>query len=284
MRGDQNSLQLASPLANNNSDFGALVLRLERHGNPPAEDAQGHEILAMFLRLVEGYAPRVAAMLHRPDERHRPFTLTLLPQTCPGPVRDLRVSILRPDVIATLWAALYNLPVDAAVNLGASQAYYIREIFGTTQGHPLADTARMHDLGNSVARKVTLEFITPTAVRRGRNEYPPFPQPDLVFGSLARRWNSVVPPYLAVDLDALERYAFDDIRVGRYEIRQERALIKEVLIPGWVGRCAYQLPDSQDTESLTLLARAAFYLGVGVKTTMGMGLCRMLPERPHQRR
>jgi CRISPR/Cas system endoribonuclease Cas6 (RAMP superfamily) len=45
---------------------------------------------------------------------------------------------------------------------------------------------------------------------------------------------------------------------------------------GFVGNCTYQLHGlPADLRLLHTLARAAFFLGVGYKTTQGMGLVRV---------
>ncbi|MGB9634607.1 MAG: CRISPR system precrRNA processing endoribonuclease RAMP protein Cas6, partial [Chloroflexaceae bacterium] len=49
---------------------------------------------------------------------------------------------------------------------------------------------------------------------------------------------------------------------------------------GFVGTVAYELPvNPEQARVLALLADAALFLGVGIKTARGMGLCRRLPDK-----
>ena len=122
---------------------------------------------------------------------------------------------------------------------------------------------------------VVLEFHTPTAFSSNlRNVATLFPEPALVFRSLGKRWNAHAGERFVIDeglLDELcellrvERYALEtrDVRLGsRLESR------------GCVGSCEYSVGHRAPREHrqlLRLLGEFAFFAGVGLRTTMGMG-------------
>jgi CRISPR-associated endoribonuclease Cas6 len=105
------------------------------------------------------------------------------------------------------------------------------------------------------------------------------PAPEAVFPSIARRWNELAPANLAFDLDAIKAAA-DDTLVSRYALETVQISLGKGPQKGFVGLCSYELPaDSEQRRALTLLANAVFYLGVGMKTARGMGLCRRTNDR-----
>lgn len=100
-----------------------------------------------------------------------------------------------------------------------------------------------------------------------------FPIARLVFASLARSWNAhsgrPLPPAVEQELLAAvheQAHAVATVTspvvLGRY------------FVNGFVGNCKYGLGGRSSQEArraLNLLARYAFFSGVGLKRTMGMG-------------
>jgi CRISPR-associated endoribonuclease Cas6 len=144
----------------------------------------------------------------------------------------------------------------------------------------------------------TLEFASLTTFNRsGRtggeqsNYYARLPLPHYVFLGLARRWQELAPPEMAdlVQRDLIEQYIQDEgLVIDDYDLRPH--VVRFVNHPqrGFIGTCTYRLRGSAltDTNSpltvqqqILLLARLAFYTGVGYKPAMGMGQCRFLPGR-----
>jgi CRISPR-associated endoribonuclease Cas6 len=91
---------------------------------------------------------------------------------------------------------------------------------------------------------------------------------------LAKRWNELAPPDLHVDL-TIVRTATQDTLIPRYRAQSSEIDLGKGPQKGFIGLCTYELPpDSTHARILTLLADAALFLGVGMKTARGMGLCR----------
>ncbi len=121
------------------------------------------------------------------------------------------------------------------------------------------------------------------------NHYARLPLPAYVFPGLARRWRDLAPPELSglVQKERIERYIEEEgVVIEDYELRTHRVQFVNHPQVGFVGTCSYVLraPDEETTpdapltvrQQLLLLARFAFYCGVGYKTPMGMGRVRML--------
>jgi CRISPR-associated endoribonuclease Cas6 len=124
-------------------------------------------------------------------------------------------------------------------------------------------------------QQVTLEFVTPTSFRRKEMNMP-FPLPELVFGSLADKWNFFANTVLSDDLRrfAEEKVAVSRLRLDSYAVEQKNA----ALHMGSIGRVTYAITggDRYWQAAVEVLAGFALYSGVGVKTTTGMGQVRRI--------
>jgi CRISPR-associated endoribonuclease Cas6 len=142
---------------------------------------------------------------------------------------------------------------------------------------PWSGRARYEDLAAAamlaagpIAPTVTLEFVSPTAFKSA-DMTAPIPLPSLVFGSLAKRWNSFSPAPLDPELRA-----FSDayVAIARYRLESRPVEQKQAgLRIGGVGRVTYRAleGDRYWLGALQTLAAFARFSGVGVMTTTGMG-------------
>jgi CRISPR-associated endoribonuclease Cas6 len=265
-------------------DLYSLVLQLapEAGGSMPA--APGHQVQALFFELVRQVNPELANALHA-SAPGKPFTVAMLPRNERNKTLEMRVSLL----VATLWQpvvqALFQQLARPALRLG-STSLVLRDVPGTPGSHPWAGFTSYAALAAAVVPydRLTLEFVTPTAISqgtdaRGRKKLELLPLPGVVFKSIAQRWNLLAPSDLRLD-DSLTEAAWNNTLVSEHRIQTRTEQIKSGPQKGFVGQCSYELPpDPAQQRVLTLLADAAFYLGVGAKTTRGMGLCRRVETR-----
>jgi CRISPR-associated endoribonuclease Cas6 len=264
-------------------DLYAFVIQLNPANTGPSVRPQGHGAQALFLDLVRQVAPDLAAELHGAAQS-KPYTIAVLPQRERTSLA-LRVTLLRSDLFQPFTRALIDRMPCGDLRLG-QVALRIGNVIGTPgpHGHPWASFSSFAELAaqSLPARVLTLEFATPTAISQGtRTDNRPrlalLPTPDLIFRSIARRWNELAPNDLALDLAEIEAAAFATL-VSRYQLESAEIDLGKGLQKGFVGTCTYELPPEPALANmLTLLANAAFYLGVGMKTARGMGLCRRLP-------
>ncbi|MBE3560242.1 MAG: CRISPR system precrRNA processing endoribonuclease RAMP protein Cas6 [Ktedonobacteraceae bacterium] len=144
---------------------------------------------------------------------------------------------------------------------------------------------------------LTLEFASLTTFNRGSKKtgygtYPVIlPLPQFVFQNLLKRWQDVAPPELinVIQTERLEQYLQDDgIIITDYHLTAHRVTFTTHVQRGFLGTCTYQLRDSAEQVSsqdpavpltlhqqIYLLARLAFYSGIGYKTAMGLGQARL---------
>ena len=272
-------------------DLYALVIRLRQERDDPPPDPAGHQVQALFLELVRQVDPQLSNALHA-DVPSKPYTAAALPgpRGQPGGHAgdrsvDLRVTLLRADLFAPFTRALLQQTAFPALRLGRA-ALALTDVCGTPGSHTWAGYGSYADLvrGGEVLSDVTLEFATPTVFGQGtlsdgRKRLGLLPMPETVFGSIARRWNELAPPDLRVDEQQVQAACADTL-LSRYELATRMISLGKGPQKGFVGHCTYEFPADRDQQRLlTLLAGAAFYLGVGMKTARGMGLCRRLAER-----
>lgn len=267
-------------------DLYAFVVRLHAIGGEPLPRPQGHGVQALFLDLVRQVAPDIADRLHT-DAPSKPYTVAVLPQRSRTMV-ELHISLLRADLFQLfVQAMLQQMPGEAPLRLGQARLR-LGDVIGTPapQGHRWAGYSSFADLHSSAeaAHTVALEFATATAISQGarpdgKQRLALLPDPTLIFPSLAKRWNELAPARLRLDPEAV-RVAAADTLVTRYRAASTEINLGKGPQKGFVGTVAYELPtDKVQASLLTLLADAALYLGVGMKTARGMGLCRRLTER-----
>jgi CRISPR-associated endoribonuclease Cas6 len=264
-------------------DLYAFVVRLYLAASGPPPRAQGHGAQALFLDLVRQVAPETAAALHA-DAASKPYTVAVFPSRRRDGV-DLRVSLLRSELFHPfVQAMLHQMPGDSPLRLGRS-ALVLGEVTGTPppQGHPWAGYGSFRDLHARAqpAHSVTLEFVTPTAIGQGsradgRQRLALLPTPEIVFKSLAKRWNELAP--FTLDMELVEAAAKETM-ISRHDLHTTDLSLGKGPQKGFVGCVAYELPnDNEQARLLSLLADAALFLGVGMKTARGMGLCRRISE------
>ncbi|MGQ9928589.1 MAG: CRISPR system precrRNA processing endoribonuclease RAMP protein Cas6 [Chloroflexaceae bacterium] len=267
-------------------DLYAFVLRLYPLQGGPAPRPYGHGLQALFLDLVRQVAPEVAEELHA-DAPGKPYTVAVLPQRNRDVV-EMRVSLLRTDLFQPfVQALLRQMPGEAPLRLGQS-ALRLGDVFGTPppRGHPWAGYASFVALADraAAAHSLTLDFASATAIGQaarsnGRVRLAILPDPALIFFSLARRWNELAPAQVRLDLE-LVRAAAADTLVSRYRAESCEINLGKGPQKGFVGTVTYELPlNPEQARTLAMLTDAALFLGVGIKTARGMGLCRRLPDK-----
>jgi CRISPR-associated endoribonuclease Cas6 len=251
-------------------------------------DPRGHGAQALFLDLLRQVAPELAGQLHA-DAASKPYTVAVLP----APIRarggddpvELRVAFTRADLFPPVTRALLQQLPGARLRLGRA-ALALADVLGTPGSHPWAGYGSFADLWAAArpAGSLALEFATPAAFGQGtradgRQRLGLLPAPEAVFPSIARRWNELAPRDMRLDRDAVEAAARETL-VSRYELATAQINLGKGPQKGFVGVCAYEPPlEAEQARLLCLLADAVFYLGVGVKTARGMGLCRRLEAR-----
>lgn len=283
----------------NSGTLYSLVLTLSPIQEAVIEATMGDLAHAAFLRAVQEVDPVLSADLHNPAESIRPFTVSPLrgiPRARghtvllrPEETYWLRVTILYPPLYERFMTCFLDNPARPILRIG-SALLSVREILVTPGSHPWAGYTTWAQMAAqaSVEDEISLAFTSPTAFSFGQRPWGKkivvWPQPDLVFGSLIRVWNAWAPVPLQIEKEAIIPYLQEDVVVTRIGHLETRMLhFGRAPQIGFVGQLTYGLMAGDDyaRRVLNALADFAFYAGVGMKTTMGMGQTRRRVQDTH---
>ncbi len=246
----------------------SLVVELaaaDRGHIPPTLSRALHGLVMNWLNLGN---PQIADSIHASQES--PLSLSgLLGNRRPrgtqaGDNFYFRVCLLDGSLMEPLLVGMEKWGTQPLI-LGQF-AFALRSIYTLPGTHRLAGSADYRLLANTpqTTTDIELNFLSPTSFKQRQNTQP-FPLPELVFGSLLRRWNAFAPEELkfsAVEWEGL---------VSAYELKTYALKMEggsEIGAQGWVR---YRFPNLEQAKLATVLAHFAFFSGVGRKTSMGMG-------------
>jgi CRISPR-associated endoribonuclease Cas6 len=272
----------------------SIVLKLVPTREAEVRATVGRQAHAAFLRTVRESDPALAEVLHLPNMPGRPFTVSPLlgvgrahnGMVRLSPEQDyfLRFTVLYPPIFERFMARFLHGKGRPVIRLGQA-LLLIKEILTTPGSHPWAGYTSWARLATEARPDagLALDFSSPTAFGFGQKEWGKkivvLPQPELVFGSLARSWNNLAPPPLQLERKPLMTYVQDHVVIKRLQ-GLETQMLRFGRSPqvGFVGQVMYGLMAENEAArcQLNALADLAFYAGVGIKTTMGMGQCRRM--------
>ncbi len=276
----------------------AAVLSLEPVDEVALPVSHGRLALASALDLFLRLDPNLAHSLHS-SQAPKPFTAGYLTGFSQGAGHMLtlpasgrcywRLTGLNAEVSATLQMLS---PGCGGVRLGEA-VFRILDVALHAADHAEAGQERYSDLLSRTLRdepevgEITLSFVSPTTFRRGTVEHP-FPLPSLVWGSLLRRWNrwSTVPAMPAEEVEDVISTLEEAVILSNWKGETRRVELGNRRTVGFIGRFSYRVrePHSALRPLIALLARFAFYAGVGWQTTHGLGQVRVVTRAPHRRR
>ncbi len=125
-------------------------------------------------------------------------------------------------------------------------------------------------------RRYEVEFVTPSSHKQ-EGEYVLFPSPELMIGSLSRRYNTYIKDISLDDNEAMEQIAAN-IKIVRYSLRSAVYHLESTKITGYRGKITVII---RGPEQLARLGGALLsfgeYSGIGIKTALGMGGVRVIP-------
>lgn len=278
----------------NTETLHSIVVTLTPTRETTVRATMGHQAHAAFLKTVRESDAALAEVLHTPGMPIRPFTVSMLQGMPEGYHKQillspeetywLRFTALYQPIFERFMARFLRGEGRPVIRLGRA-VLLIKEILATPGSHPWAGYTSWSKLVNEAepAPEITLDFVSATAFGFGQQEWGKkvmvLPLPETVFGSLARSWNATAPIALQMNRQELQEYLDEHAVVTRIDhLRTKMLRYRRSPQVGFVGRITYGLmtEDKAIQTQLNALADFAFYAGVGMKTTMGMGQCKRL--------
>lgn len=138
--------------------------------------------------------------------------------------------------------------------------------------------SKRHLMNSVPPRAWTLELLSPTTFHSAGGHLP-FPLPDSLVNSWARRWNAFAP--VALPREELLEWSRQKLVVSSYTLRTLPAREGERLRVGCVGRLALRALEMPPylRAAIDLLAHYARYCGSGSHTSQGLGQTRVSDKR-----
>lgn len=132
------------------------------------------------------------------------------------------------------------------------------------------ELADFHYLNAEPARNLHVHFITPTAFR-SEERYQIFPQLPWIYQSLINRWNRFADQVSLVE-DNLPGLLAKHSFISRYKLETRYFPLEKVSIPAFRGSLSIRISAPSPMVSLfNMLLDYAFFAGLGIKTSLGMG-------------
>ncbi|MBE9111596.1 CRISPR-associated endoribonuclease Cas6 [Nodosilinea sp. LEGE 07298] len=247
----------------------SLVVLLGAAGRGRLPTTLGRAIHAQVLVWLQAGDPTIAQAIH--STQTSPISLSGLVGkrrkhgTQPDDEFYFRISLLDGDLLQPLLAGIDSWGTKP-ISLG-NFPFVCRGVEALPGGHRQVQMGdyRLLEKTSPVSDDIFLEFQSPTAFKQGKRTIQPFPLPELVFGSLLRRWNAFAP----------EDLHFPQIEwqgmVSAFDLKTQVLRLEGGPQIGSVGWVRYRFPDAGQAHIASILAQYAFFAGVGYKTTMGMG-------------
>lgn len=233
------------------SNLFAIQLTLTSEKELPA--TIGRAIHALFFQWLAKASPTLAEELHQQDTL--PFTLSTYPISLQK--RRIKITLLQQELLLSLlWGVRDNLGSDIIIAGVPCLLGKEVDILESNNYNKLANLPTQHTL--------ILQMRSPTSFKQ-KQGIQPFPLPELVFGSLHRKWNAFAPEEL--HFPAIEWQGL----VSVFELKTHALKLEggaEIGTQGWVR---YHFSNEEQARIATILAHFACFSGVGRKTTMGMG-------------
>ncbi len=251
----------------------SLVVELAAADKGKIPATLSRAIHALVLQWLHQGSPEIAELVHQTQTS--PMSLSGLlgnrrpKATQPGDNFYFRISLLDGNLIEPLLNGLQQQERKPII-LGKFP-FVIRNIYTLPGTHHLAGATEYSLLAKTTtfSTEIELNFLSPTSFKQSHG-IQTFPLPELVFGSLLRRWNTFAP----------EEYKFTDIPwvglVSAYELKTHALKMEggaEIGAQGWVR---YGFKDDEQAKIANILANFAFFSGIGRKTSMGMGQVRTI--------
>lgn len=284
-------------------DLVAIVIELRASRPYRLTRHMGRAVQQIFLRhIIEPIDPDLSQTLHDSDQQN-PYTVTGLMQpeyhaslygdVNEGDISWIRCVALNRDVAAVLYEWTLSPPGVLEVD---NMPWYVENIYHGRVAHDAADSTNYRTLIENAhkkppPRKINLAFSVPTAFHsNGMNM--PFALPNLVYGSLHRQWEL----FCGIDLpEELPAFIEHFLMLSRYDLETKMLTFKNGgKQVGFIGTATYEIAkrnqrlERVDAELnallldnhymlgqiINLLTDFAYYSGVGIKTSTGMGMVR----------
>lgn len=261
----------------------AIDLRLYPKKDASLPHPSGHLVHAALLEAVRTVDPCLSAQLHA-DSQLKPLAVSTLwsrarasgdALNIPGYTEcRVRICTLTKPVFEAVSAAIFPMVAsNRSIRLGNCEF----ALLDARLESPYGGVCNYSDLCARPRREVLVRFTSPVTFRRSGLNIP-LPDQSLVYQSLWQKWQAfsdhLMPEHLFAEMMSVLAVSALDGHTRVWKFPRYK-------ITGFVGLVGYELVKPASPDAMALfgaLSEFAFYAGVGYKTTMGMGQCRIVED------
>lgn len=258
----------------------AVVLELQAQNAGRLPVSHGRLLHAAFLNSIRSLDAELSARMH--DAANKCFSLGHLQlqqsaqkmafQLQAGTQAKWRICLMGDSTKAVLQLLQPGLRLQVG-----SIAFVVKDVYRTQREHSQAGLTTTEYLESQCAElppvsQLTMDFLSPTTFRYFDHDYP-WPKPELVFGSLAERWNKISSEeHFAVD--KVKEIAAAYLLPERWQGNSKRVNVSpQHGVTGFVGSFTYKLTllPPEFRAMFISLGEFAVFAGVGRLTGQGLG-------------
>ena len=266
--------------------IGAVVYKLKALSDDSLPDFHGQQLHGLCFKIFEGFSEPLSAKIH--DQMSiKPFTSSLLEfgqgavlrqkrqYIKAGAVMYWRVTALSDDVLQ----AFLSVKKKQVLSLGNLQLQVediiIDPVLRSDAGIIAPEDMVAECFSLPPIKRITLDFRSVTSFRSG-NSYFPWPLPEMVFGSLADKWEAMNMPGV-MEAETVRREAAAIIPGDWHGTSRKVFLAQKRGVKGFIGSFTYEVQsfDEETCQALLVLAAYGEFAGVGLWTAHGLGQVRM---------
>lgn len=270
--------------------IGAVVLRLQADNAASLSAGTGRLLHAAFFSLLKDISPELAGYVHE-QMNIKPFTIAELQpltagkckfrgqcQASRGDIFDWRLTLLDELLLKIVIA----LPPGTKIQVGRLSCHLTEIIADGSLDSGLISPEELIIACQKETdiQKLFFKFCSPVSFKSTvTNEDVTFPLPQLVFNSLAMKWQQAQMP-LIIDRQQIMQVA-EAVKIDEWEGKTRRVFSKaDRGTMGVIGNFTYNIRELpvEDRQLLLLLAQFANLSGVGRLTAQGFGQTRTAYE------
>jgi len=240
-----------------------LILKCVYNGNQKISYNWGSLFHGMFMELLP---EDIAAVFH--DNCMHPYSQYIISMT--GNMVDWHIGLLGSNISDEI--------ARTVSSLSRFELKHKNAVFDVTAVEHEKESE--HDLykrfftGDMPGRRYELEFLTP-CTHKSAGSYMLFPSPKHIIQSLIMRFSAFSEAYSFDDSEAIEQI-ISHTHISSYQLRSSRYHLEGTGITGYTGRIILSISGPEQLARLAgMLLSYSEYAGIGIKTSLGMGGCRV---------
>lgn len=266
--------------------IGAVVYKLKALNDDSLPEFHGQQLHGLCFNILEDFSAQLSTMIH--DKMSvKPFTSSLMEFGQDTVLRQKRQYIKAGAIMHWRVTALTDTVLQAFLSVKTGQLLTM----GNLQLQ-VEDVITLPDIRNDAGiiepedmvaecfslppvRQITMDFRSVTSFRSGTNDFP-WPLPEMIFGSLADKWEAMNMPGV-IDAKTIRVEATTIIPGNWHGASRKVFLSPKRGVTGFIGSFTYQVDNLAEDmrQALLVLATYAEFAGIGRWTAHGLGQVRM---------